>query len=351
MQHPSRSILFLLLLSLVILAAPAAADTAGTPLLANELAIRQAHMDLVSYTREVEMNAAITYIYPLRMTDTARLNALLAEYRAEEAKIKSASTMEEFENITRSMRAITEEFRTGMNLQMEKGYGKPNDLAIAVHGATINNPYIEQRKAAYWTARKTGQLADFDAYVRESQASLDTLKAGGFPVAPAQRTLDVLASKRPVLVAALDARSEERIAAAGDVILPLSVDLGTQAEGAQGEVSEAERMQFYIDQGYRIVSRADALNLELTKILLDIGPAETATRSLKQDLSIARRYLDTGSIGLARNPMTMIKKDLKDLSMDYRAIANSADLPPELTATLRTLVITIDNAADAMEGY
>lgn len=341
----------LLLLVLVLLSCPAAADTGNGALPAGEVAIRQAHMDLVAYTRECEMRAAIDYISPLRMTDTARLTALLSGFKDQEARIPEASTREEFENITRQMRSITGEFRNETALQMEKGYGKPNDLALAIRTSTINNPYIEQRRAAYWTVRRTSQLAEFDSYAGSAQASLDTLQARGYPVESAQRALDVLVSRRPLLQSALDAKSEERIISAGDVILPLSEDLGEETARSQEQVSEAEKMQFYVDQGYRIAYRADALNMELTRALLDIGPAEDTTRRLKQDLSLASRLLGTGSLGLAKNPMTLVKKDIKDLSMDYRDLASSADLPPDLSATLRTLVVSLNNAADSMEGY
>jgi hypothetical protein len=246
------------------------------------------------------------------------------------------------------MRSITVEFRNETGIQMAKGHGKPADLSQKITAATINNPYIDEKKAAYWDTRRTRQLADFDAWARASQSSLDTLRNRGYDTAAPQRTLDVIASKRPDLQSALESKSDDRIIAVNGVILPLTRELGQQVQESQTRVSEAERIQFSVDQGYRAVYRADAINQDLTAILLDIGPPEPALKKLKTDLVATTRALNTGNLPLAKTPLTLVKKDLKDLSATYRDIASSQDLPPDLTASLRSMVITLDAAADRM---
>ncbi|PKL63666.1 MAG: hypothetical protein CVV32_12550 [Methanomicrobiales archaeon HGW-Methanomicrobiales-3] len=337
--------LLLLLVVLSALCAPAFGEQ-GSP---GEFEIRQAHLDWVAFTTETEMNAAITYIFPLYSTDTARLNALLADYKEQEALIAPATSKRDLENITARLRVITAEFRNESNVQMEIGHGKPDLLSGQVGAATTSNPYIVEREQAYWSIRRTNQVRDFDAWVKESQASLDTLKTQGFDAAQAQRTLDVIGSKRPDLDAALAAKSGERIADINGEILPLTRQLGEQVQEAQAGVSETERMQFFVEQGYRAVAQADQINNDLIVILLDIGPPETSLRQLKIDLAAMDRMLKAGNPSLAKTPFLKVKKDLKDLSMAYRDTANSASLPPDLTAALRIMVITLDNAADQME--
>jgi len=342
-----RYVRYLLLLLIVLssLCAPALGRE-GSP---GELEIRQAHLDWVALTTETEMDAVITYIFPLYSTDTARLNVLLAEFREQEALIPAATSNRDLENITARMRAITAEFRNESGVQMEIGYGKPDVLSRQVGEATSGNPYIVQREQAYWNIRRTNQIRDFDAWVKESQGSLDTLKTQGFDTAQAQRTLDVIGSKRPGLDAALAAKSGERIADINGVILPLTRQLGAQVQEAQAGVSDTERMQFFVEQGYRAVARADQINNDLIVILLDIGPPETSLRQLKIDLAAMDRMLKAGNPGMAKTPFLHVKKDLKDLSMAYRDTANSASLPPDLAAAVRVMVITLDNAADQME--
>lgn len=342
--------ILLLLIAVSALCIPAIGAPAGTSLAPGEIAIRQAHLDWIAFTTETEMKAAITYISPLYSTDMTRLNALAEDFREQEALIPATTSRAGFADLTGKMRLITAQFRNESEIQMSLGYGKREDLTLQVRAATTNNPYIEQKRLAYWNTRRTNQLADFDAWAGEAQVSLDTLKMQGFDTAAAQRTLDVIGSKRRDLAAALDAKSEDGILAANDVILPLTRELGAGAAEAQAEVSEAERIKFLVAEGYRAVHRADTINHDLTVILLDIGPAEPTLRQLKIDLAATDRMLATGNLPLAQTPLLLAKKDLKDLSMAYRNLANTADLPPELTATLRGMVITLDNTADRMEA-
>lgn len=339
-------ITLLLMAALVI---PGAIATADDPLSSSEISIRQSHLAWVSLTRETEMNAAITYIYPLYSTDTSRLTVLLGEFKKQEALIPSTTTQAGFDNITREMRAVTAQFRNESGIQMTTGYGKWDDLTLKVRAATTNNPYIGEKRAAYWSTRRTNQLKDFDAYVVESQVSLDNLKKQGYDTTAAQRSLDVIGSKRPAVVEALESHSEDSILTTNEGILTLTRQLEQEVVDAQGQVSDAKKMEFLIEQGYRAVARADRINNDLRMILLDIDPVESTTKKVKVDLAATKTMLGTGNLPVAKTPLSLVKKDLKDLSMAYRDIANAADLPPALTTTLRSMVITLDNTADQME--
>lgn len=346
--HHGRT--FLLILVILAFIPPVSCAPADNNLTPNEIAIRQAHLDWVALTTEVEMNAAITYIYPLFSTNTTRLNALLVDFKEQEALIPATTTRAGFDGLTNEMRTITAQFRNESGIQMTTGYGKRDVFTQQIGAATTNNPYIDQKQKAYWSIRRTNQLEDFDTWVLDTQASLDLLTKQGFDMAEAQRSFDVIGSKRRDLEAALESKSEDRIADVNRVILPLTRQLGDQVLEAQAQVSEAERMQFLVEQGYRVVNQADIINTDLTVILLDIGPAEPALRQLKIDLAATNRMLATGNLGVAKTPLSLAKKDLKDLSMAYRDTANTADLPPDLTAILRAMVITLDNTADQMEA-
>jgi hypothetical protein len=347
----SRSVLFpfFLIVSLVLTCIPAAATSSGTQLPPSEIGIRQAHLSWIALSRDAEMNAAITYISTLYETNTSRLNILYAHFRNDEALIPATTTQAGFDNLSREMRTISGSFRDELPPQMTLGYGRWEDLTLRIRAATTNNPYIDEKKAAYWNIRRANNLEDFDAWIVDAQSTLTYLNIQGYDTSVAQRTHDVIASKRPDLVAALESKNVDQITSVNLAILPLSQQLGQQAADAQGKVSEGEKFQFYIDQGYRAVSRADAVNNDLTAILLDIGPAEPALKKVKVDLSATSKLIRTGNLATTKTPLTLVRTDLKDLSMTYRDIANTADLPQDLTATLRSLVITLDNTADQME--
>ena len=309
--------LFFLILIITLICQTAAATPPGTPLTSSEIGIRQAHLSWIALTRDAEMNAAITYIYPLYETNTTRMSALYADFKNQEALIPATTTKAGFDNLTQELRNITGAFRSEIPDQMARGYGKWDDLTLKVRAATANNPYIEEKKAAYWNIRKANQLNDFDAWVLDAQGKLDILNKQGYDTAPSQRTHDVIVAKRPDLVAALDSKNEDRTIAINQVLLPLSQQLGQQVADAQGNVSDAETLQFYIDEGYRAVARADTVNNDLTVILLDIGPSEPALKKVKVDLTAAGKLLKTGNLATTRTRFSLVKTDLKDLSSNY----------------------------------
>jgi hypothetical protein len=341
--------LLLMVLVLSLLCLPAAAAPDETPLGPNEIGIRQAHLSWVALTRDMEMNAAITYIYPLFETNTTRLNSLYGDFKTEEALIPGTTTRAGFDNLTQEMRSTTAAFRNETEIQMTIGQGKWDDLTLQVRAATTGNPYIEGKAAAYWSVRKANQLSDFDAWLLDAQGSLDLLGRQGYDTAAAQRTHDVIASKRPDLASALDSKSNDQIAAVNLVILGLSQQLGSQVAEIQMGVSGTEKTRFYIDQGYRAVYVADTINNNLTEILLDIGPAEPALKKVKVDLAATDKLLSAGNLALSKTPLLFVKTDLRDLAGTYRDILNTADLPPDLSETLRALIITLDNTSDQMD--
>ena len=85
------SALIILLGALLFFPPPACASGTGDILAPSEIQIRQAHMSWRALAAETEMNAAITYIFPLYETDTTQLNALLAEFREQGNLIAGAS--------------------------------------------------------------------------------------------------------------------------------------------------------------------------------------------------------------------------------------------------------------------
>jgi hypothetical protein len=345
-QHTcAAAIAWYLLLFLVVVAVvctPVIAAT-GSP---DELEVRKAHLDLVAFTTDTEMKAAITYITPLYSTDPARLNALLAEFVGLEAQIPQVSTMDELKNLTGQLRAATVQFQTETSLQMAVGQGKRDELVQHIGVATAGNPYIEQKEQAYWSTRRTSQLRDFDAWTAGVQGTLDALKAQGFDMSRAQRSLDVIGAERRHLDAALAAKSEAEIEAVNAVIFPRSIQLATEVKEAQAQVSEGERMLFLVEQGNRGVARADQINNDLIMILLDIDDAEGALRSLKGNLATTGRLLANDNLAAAKAPYLLLRQDYHRLAMAYRELANTASLPTDLTTAMRQMVVTLEDSAD-----
>lgn len=331
------------LLSLMFL--PAAANDGS---ISDTVAIRQAHLAWTALDKEYEFSTAIMYCNTLYGSDTAEMSRLLAEFRKQETRIKDTATSTEVDALIDDMRNTTRQFRDETFSVMTKGQGKWDVLESQILDAKNNNPYIVQKKDQYWTVRTTAQLAAFDTWVREGQDRLDVLKAQGFDTTTAQRSLDVFASRKPAVNAALAAKSETSVRSANQLIQPLSQDFIQKLTEVQEQVPDTVRFQFFIDQGYRATALCDKANAELIPILLDIDDAEALVKKTKNDLTNAQRMLNTGSLENTKTPLRLVQKDLSDLAQVYRDIASTMDLGTELNAELNTLALRLDNTADQM---
>jgi hypothetical protein len=172
---------------------------------------------------------------------------------------------------------------------------------------------------------------------------LDTLKSEGYDTTGAQRSLDLISSRRPDVVAALGSRNELKIQSMNSQILSMSQQFGQQVNDVQGQVSDNTTTGFFIDQADRAVGRADTINYNLTVILLDIGPADSILAQTKKDLASARLLQNNGNFESAKTPLRLVKKDLTDLAGAYRDLEHSADLPPDLSASLGSMAGQLDN--------
>jgi hypothetical protein len=248
------------------------------------------------------------------------------------------------------LRNVTRQFREETTVQMAKGQGKAGDLQGRLSAATAQNPYIEMNRKNYWDTRAATQSADFRNRLDHAQTFLNTLKTGGYDTAKAQRTLDVISSKQPELQAALEAKSDEKIRTVNGEIYDLSIQLTRQVRDSRGQVSKDKIILFFIEQGYRAVAQADKINNDLIMAILDIGPAEPILAKIKKDLYDTKSVLNSGRIEAAATSLQLVKKDFKDLALAYREIAHSANLPGNTADTLNSMALSLDDAADQMEG-
>jgi hypothetical protein len=333
---------------IALLCCTVSADSNATVSSPNAIATRQAHLAWTALEKETEMKTAITYVTTLFGTDTTNMSADLTAFRGEETRIPAAASDADLADLISDMKNTTALFRNDTSTQMTIGQGKGDDLERQIGLATANNPYITDKQNAYWNTRSTGTLADFDAWDTNSQQVLDSLNANGYDTTAAQRTLDRISISRRDVQSALGSRSESTVASASQQLLAQTQGFSGQVTIAQGQVPEGVQEQFFIDQGYRAVERADKVNYDLTMILIDIGPADPALSKTKTDLASSRKVLSTGNFEATRTPLRLVRQDFVDLSQAYRDVAHTSDLPPALTAELNSMALRLGTTADRM---
>jgi len=344
-----RGIVAILLLAGCLLA-PACAAPSDAASADHHVAVRQAHLAWMALEKDVEMNAAVTYAATRYNTDTTKLAGLLADFRKAEAEIPTAATDADVDRLIADLQQLTRQFRDELRAQMGAGQGSWSELNAQITRVKTDNPYIAEKKNLYWSTRTRGQLSDFDSWAEEAKAELTSLKASGYDITTAQRALDVTTAKRPDLQAALESRDEDKVSDACARILPLSSDYVDRVGDTEQQVPDDARTRFLLDQADRAVGKAEQLNADTTAVILDIGAADPALSRLKNDIRATRLLLNAGRLETAKKNLVLIKKDFTDLAQGYRDIANSANLPPDLSGALDAMAVTLDNTADRMGG-
>jgi hypothetical protein len=192
----------------LIVCLPVTAVEVDPALANNELAIRQAHLSWVSESTAVQMNAAITFIGTLYSTDTTEMNRIYQDYRVTEKRISTITSKDDLKLLIQDLQEVTIRFRNETGIQLVNGQGKQPDLKVALDESIAGNPYIENKKKAYWDLRANLQMNDLTTRIKLARTVLNDLNAKGYDTAGAQRILDVIASKEPVLKDALVSKSD-----------------------------------------------------------------------------------------------------------------------------------------------
>ena len=181
MLRPGFPVVLCLALLVIFTCIPVHAADPGTSAVAS-LPVQQAYLAWMAEMSDAEMVATISYVETLYGADTGTLTYLHTSFSQTRSAIGSIATLPELNNQTSRMQKTVLAFNREAINQTSAHQKKIAGLRAQTGKAVIANPYITMRKDAYWSARRTQQLADFDAWVDQIQKSLDSLQAQGFSV-------------------------------------------------------------------------------------------------------------------------------------------------------------------------
>ncbi len=348
-RHPLQAgfqALFCLALLTIVTCVPVHAADSGSFADDRVLPIEKAHLAWMAEVSDVEMVAAIAYVETLYGKDTSSMTSLHADFSKAKSAIGSITSLSELDNQTIMMQETARSFNQETLNQMYSHQGKPENLKAQISKAVNANPYIAMKKDAYWTTRSTYQLAQFDAWVSDTQNTLNSLQAQGYTVSDTSPYLVRFASLRTDLKASLNTKDFDRAESTAVMIRDRSSEIADRIAALQTQVTTDTTAEFQIDEADRVITRADRVNPQLVKQILDIGDAEPVLSKLKIDVKLARGALNGGQSGLVYNQLQLIKKDYRDLAAAYRDIAVSASLTPGMADILKAMSYSLEETAN-----
>ena len=348
-RHPLQAgflALFCLVLLTIVTCVPVHAADPGSFADDRVLPIEQAHLAWMAEVSDVEMVAAIAYVETLFGKDTSGMTSLHADFSKAKSAIGSITSLSELDNHTILMQETARSFNQETMNQMSSHQGKPANLEAQISKAVNANPYITLKKDAYWAARSTHQLDEFDAWVSDTQNTLNSLQARGYTVSDTSPYLVRFASLRTDLKASLNTKDFDRAGSTAVMIRDRSSEIADRIAALQAQVTTDTTADFRLGEADRVIARADQINPQLVKQILDIGDAGPVLSKLKNDVKLARGAQNGGKPSLVFNQLQLIKKDYRDLGAAYRDIAVSASLAPGMADILMAMSYSLKETAD-----
>jgi len=348
-RHPLQAgflALFCLTLLTIITCIPVHAADPGPFADDRVLPIERAHLAWMGEVSDVEMVAAIAYVETLFGKDTRSMSSLHADFSKAKSAIGSITSLSELDNHTTLMQENARLFNQETLNQMYSHQGKPENLKAQIGKAVNANPYIAMKKDAYWLTRSTYQLDEFDAWVSDTQNTLNTLQARGYTVSDTSPYLVRFASLKTDLKASLNTKDFDRVGSSAAMIRDRSSEITNRIAALQTQVTTDTTADFRLGEAERVIARADRVNPQLVRQILDIGDAEPVLSKLKIDVKLARGAQNGGQSGLVFNQLQLIKKDYRDLAAAYRDIAVSASLAPGMADILKAMSYSLEETAN-----
>ncbi|MHB8164428.1 MAG: hypothetical protein ACYDDV_08765 [Methanoregula sp.] len=348
-RHPLQAgflVLFCLALLTITTCIPVHAADPGPSADDRILPIEKAHLAWMAEVSDVEMVAAIAYVETLFGKDTSGMTSIHTDFSKAKSAIGSITSLSELDNHTSLMQETARLFNQETMDQISTHQGKPENLKAQISKAVNANPYIAMKKDAYWSTRSTYHLDEFDAWVSDTQNTLNILQAQGYPVSDTSPYLVRFASLRTDLKASLNTKDFDRAESTAVMIRDRSSEITDRIAALQTQVTTDTTADFRLGEADRVIARADRVNPQLVKQILDIGDAEPVLSKLKIDVKQARGAQNGGQSGLVYNQLQLIKKDYRDLAAAYRDIAVSASLAPGMADILKAMSYSLEETAN-----
>ncbi len=309
----------IVLLAVALAVSPAAAYAQEFSIPDKQIEIRIAHIAWIAEGTRTGMEAAISYINEIG-GDTAKLSALLEDFNNKAGSVSGLETHVGLNNIIKDIRTITTDFRVELAQQRDANNGQLLPLLSRISDAKNGNAEMASLEDAYWESRKTNELAIFDIRVERAQTVLDNRAGAGYDITEAQAKLEEIKAKRPELEEALADRDHIQITAVTKEIFELSAELARIVKELQVELTDEQKVGFWIRAGKRAAERISAVISDLESLGNDVSALNELLSSLNGNLDKAMQALDAGDIEAAKAALSDARADFVEIVKELKAI-------------------------------
>ena len=251
--------------SLVVLAVPAAsALDASQPWKDNpeHVTAMQAYVAYQGEQFKAKMDGAIQYVGTLNgSVSTASLQSDEQQFLATVSSVTSMTTADAITQAMQTMKTEIAQYRTDLRTALAAGKGSGADLKTAVDGAvTADQANIQNLENAYWSARETSRIDEFNYNDARRTGVLANLTAKGIDATPAQSIETQIQGEGASLKTAFDARNEAQLRDANTQLATLTQQFGKEVQSLAWQARETARLARFDNTTTRIQDRLTNLS-------------------------------------------------------------------------------------------
>ncbi|MCD4739946.1 hypothetical protein K8R43_01990 [archaeon] len=338
---------FLALFAMLIVCSIAFADF---PVLDRQVDTRKAHINILTRTQEIGMQAVIEYFDELGNASSGKMPTIKEEFSDQANHLQTLTTHIAINNALRDLRGVSSDFRVESRERTRQHNGKALQILAKVTDALAEHESeLDDLRDAYWEKRKENALEIFDLRVERAQNILDRLENHSYDITLAQAKLGEIEDKRSDLEAALDAHDNLEVISVHSEILGLSRELAQIVRDLQVDIPLKFRIRHWVGVGDRVIERTETIISELDSLGLDVTELESIHAEAEGYWNEAKTAYDEGDFEAAKEALENLRDTLRKLRDAYHDLVFGGELPEEIEPKVEAIVDSLDETTADME--
>ncbi len=296
-------------------------------MLAEQLEIRQASLDVLATTLEINMDATVSYVTSL-LGDTAELTSLEADFHAKREDARGAKTHDELNKGIQEMGTILNSFNQKADALIKSKGGNPLTWLGKIGEETkARQSEIDNAKAAYWTVNQKNTLSLFDETMTQLEDVRVYIESSGWDMTQINQKFDELKGLRGDLETALGKENDGEVLKVQIQILGVSLQLVQVGGPGLDWAYNAQPISFWLDVSQTALDQINKLIDNLQKLNVDVTTLRSIYDRGEHDEAALQSAYDSKNAASARMALTNLGKDWQDLITELDRISKSGQVP------------------------
>jgi len=343
------SLMLLLFAAVIALPFMSAAENSTSPILSEQIAIRTAHIELMTFEKQAEMNASINYTKSIG-ANASSLASILHKFENKSASIKNMTSHSDIDSAVKELNSLLNEFKTELQGLVAEHNGKTLDLAESIQNALDKNANkIRELESNYINIKQENIPLIFAERIENLAATLENLENSGVEIKYAERKFAEIKLLEEPLKQAVIAKNDSLIEELSKKALSFSKDIQNLTLQEQTELAEGAKLDSSIALDERMIKRIKAVNSELKDLGINVTELKGLTSNAGDNIGDAKDALDDGNLSEAKNALADMQNNVDEIAGLYekfipRFFWSKSILPSDMEGKIKATIILLKDS-------